>query len=777
MNTANQTGIPQYLKNLPIWCCWRYETVKGRQTKVPYDPVTWRKARTNDPTTFTAFDTAVSATGYDGIGIRVADGIVGIDLDHCMENGTLLPWAQEIVDKFYATYIEVSPSGTGIRIFCLMPEQFAYDTATYYTKNGNIEVYIPGHTNRFLTVTGDMLNANEVTETADALTWLLDTHMRRPTPSAPAVASPGKSYLSDDEVLAKALAARNGNKFRKLWHGELEELQYKTQSEADAALASILAFWCSGDTEQIDRLFRQSHLMRGKWDEYRGADTYGNTTIAKAVANMTIFYQPIIVPAAATEFGIGMERLKELDPMDTERYPWTDIGAGRIFADYYKDILRFVPERKSWFFYEGGIWQKDTGSLRAMKYCMELADLMYAFALEVRDEEKRKSYMKYVARWQSHTNRVNILKDAQVHHPIAQSSFDTDIYVFNCKNGTLHIDTGEFTEHRSTDLLTKMSPVYFDPTARSDRFDTYIDEIMSGDVDRAKFLQKIMGYGLTGDTRHECMTILYGASTRNGKGTLCESVLKVLGDYGCTSRIESIAVKSFVNSSQPSEDVARLAGIRFINISEPGKGIVLDAARLKTMTGNDTLNARYLHENSFDFQPQFKLYVNTNYLPVINDMTLFTSNRIIIVPFDRHFDEQSQDTTLKRKFAQPEVQSAILNWLLEGNRLLREEGLSLPESVKAATTAYQHDSDKMALFAEDNLIPDEHGEVLTSTLYARYKGWCQENGYYAEGMKNFKQGLQTFATVTRKRPKGGGEKTTVLLGYRLTSDFPEPLLA
>ena len=158
-------------------------------------------------------------------------------------------------------------------------------------------------------------------------------------------------------------------------------------------------------------------------------------------------------------------------------------------------------------------------------------------------------------------------------------------------------------------------------------------------------------------------------------------------------------------------------------------------------------------------------------------MTLFTSNRIIIVPFDRHFDEQSQDTTLKRKFAQPEVQSAILNWLLEGNRLLREEGLSLPESVKAATTAYQHDSDKMALFAEDNLIPDEHGEVLTSTLYARYKGWCQENGYCAEGMKNFKQGLQTFATVTRKRPKGGGEKTTVLLGYRLTSDFPEPLLA
>lgn len=244
---------------------------------------------------------------------------------------------------------------------------------------------------------------------------------------------------------------------------------------------------------------------------------------------------------------------------------------------------------------------------------------------------------------------------------------------------------------------------------------------MSGDTERAKFLQKILGYGLTGDTRHECMTILYGATTRNGKGTLCESVLKVLGEYGCTSRAETIAMKNYTNGSQPSEDVARLAGVRFVNISEPTKGMVLDAAKIKAMTGNDTLNARYLHENSFDFQPQFNIYVNTNYLPVINDMTLFTSDRIIIIPFDRHFDEQTRDTSLKQKFAEAEVQSAILNWLLEGYRLLRKEGLRLPKSVKAATERYQHDSDKMVLFFEDNLVADDTAEELTATVYARYK--------------------------------------------------------
>ena len=764
--------IPQFLKDTNQFCNWKYELRNGSQTKVPYTPGTTRKANVNSPATFTDFDAAASATGYDGIGIRVCGRIVGIDLDHCIENGKLLPWAQAIVDRFGATYIEVSPSGTGIRIFCLLPEGFTYDTKTYYIKNGDIEVYIPGHTNRFLTVTGNALADADVVETAEALVWLLDTYMRRPTPPTPAVAVPGESYLSDEEVIAKATAAHNGEKFSRLWNGDITG--YKSQSEADAAFLSILAFWCSGDKAQMDRLFRQSGLMREKWDSLRGADTYGNISIEKAVSRMTNYYKPIIPRSAVEDFGV--DRLKELDPTNQSKYPWNDIGAGHIFADFYQDRLRYVPERKMWFYYEAGIWNKDTGNLRAMKYCMELANLMYSFAIEIRDEDKRKSYMKYAAKWQNHSNRVNILKDAQVHHPIHYGDFDADIYAFNCKNGTLHIDTGKFTEHRSTDLLTKISHVMYDPTAHSERFCTYIDEIMSGDTERAKFLQKILGYGLTGDTRHECMTILYGATTRNGKGTLCESVLKVLGEYGCTSRAETIAMKSYTNGSQPSEDVARLAGVRFVNISEPTKGMVLDAAKIKAMTGNDTLNARYLHENSFDFQPQFKIYVNTNYLPVINDMTLFTSDRIIIIPFDRHFDEQTRDTSLKQKFAEAEVQSAILNWLLEGYRLLRKEGLRLPKSVKAATERYQHDSDKMVLFFEDNLVADDTAEELTATVYARYKSWCKDNGCYAEGMKNFKQGLEAFAPVVRKRPKRGGEKTTLLIGYRLVSEFDTPPL-
>ena len=187
------------------------------------------------------------------------------------------------------------------------------------------------------------------------------------------------------------------------------------------------------------------------------------------------------------------------------------------------------------------------------------------------------------------------------------------------------------------------------------------------------------------------------------------------------------------------------------------------------MTGNDTLNARFLHENSFDFQPQFKLYVNTNYLPVITDTTLFTSGRVLIIPFDKHFEEWEQDKGLKAEFGKPEVQSAILNWMLEGYRLLQAEGFTPPQSVIDATNAYYHDSDKIAQFAEDCLVADAGAETKTSELYDAYRTWCAGNGCYVENNKNFIAELRKFdaGKVIRKRPRSGGEKTTVLMGYAL----------
>ena len=233
------------------------------------------------------------------------------------------------------------------------------------------------------------------------------------------------------------------------------------------------------------------------------------------------------------------------------------------------------------------------------------------------------------------------------------------------------------------------------------------------------------------------MFFLYGETTRNGKGTLMESVLKVLGDYGKAVRPETIAQKHNVNSQAPSEDNARLAGIRFANIAKPSRGLVLNSAQVKNMTGNDTLNARFLNENSFYFEPQFKLYINTNYLPVISDMTMFSSNRVIIIPFDRHFEPWEQDRTLKEEFARPQTKSAILNWLIAGYRILQNEGFTKPTAVTSAINAYQYESDKLAQFAEERLEADATAEVKTAAVYEEYRRWCCDNGCYCENNRNF----------------------------------------
>jgi len=225
--------------------------------------------------------------------------------------------------------------------------------------------------------------------------------------------------------------------------------------------------------------------------------------------------------------------------------------------------------------------------------------------------------------------------------------------------------------------------------------------------------------------------------------------------------------KSNQNSHSPSEDIARLAGIRFANISEPDKGIRLSGGQLKNMTGNDTLNARFLNENSFDFKPTFKMYINTNYLPVITDMTLFGSGRIVIVPFNRHFSDTEQDKGLKEEFRRPVVQSAILNWLIEGYRLLDSEGFNMPSCVADAVASYYHDSNKSVQFMEDILIADAGSEVRTSAVYDAYRTWCYENGCYAESSRNFLAELRKYCDVRRKRPQAGGEKTTLLIGYKL----------
>ena len=493
------------------------------------------------------------------------------------------------------------------------------------------------------------------------------------------------------------------------------------------SLASILAFWCGGDTGQMDRLFRKSGLMRSKWDRVQSGSTYGALTMEKAVAQALDFYRPYARTSVESDFDDMLQKLIELNVSDNSRYPWNDNGSGRLFADVYKDIARYVPERKKWYVYDGTRWIPDIGGLKTMELAKSLADSLVRYALTITDERIRKDYLEYSAKWQSRNYRNTYISDAQSVYPIAMSEFDRNVYYLNCQNGTLDLQTGEFHPHTSQDKLTKIAGAAYDPNAKNPRFTRFVSEVMSGDTEKARFMQKSLGYGLTGDTRYECMFFYYGATTRNGKGTLMESTLHVMGDYGLTVRPETIAAKPSANSQNPTEDIARLSGVRFANISEPRRGLVLNEAQIKSMTGNDTLNARFLHENSFDFKIQ---------------KTTSTNEEEINIQYNTV--EEGKEITI-----------------------LKEEGFAQPKAVKDATMSYQHDSDKMELFVEEFLEQEKDAECRTSAVYQAYRNWCNDNGYFAENSRNFNQALRTIGTIVRRRPRDGGEKTTLLTGYRL----------
>lgn len=468
-----------------------------------------------------------------------------------------------------------------------------------------------------------------------------------------------------------------------------------------------------------------------------------------------------------------VERLKALHP--ETQYNMSDIGNGRLFADISHDTCCFVNDRGKWYYFDGTRWKLDSNTSETMEFCKDVAAalMVYATRQEFSDEKRKMEYIKYAAKWQQRHYRETILKDAASVHPLSPSTFDSKDYLLNCINGTLDMKTGQFREHRSEDYITQLAGVSYDPTARSPRWEQFIQEITCGDEQLARFIQKALGYALTGDTRYECFFLLYGATTRNGKGTLCETFMRLMGDYGCSANPESLATRKFNDSRAPSEDIARLAGKRFVNFSEPSKKMVLSVDMVKKLTGSssETITARFLGENSFSFKPRFKMFMDTNHLPTVTDSTLFSSDRVNVIPFNRHFAEYERDASLKAKLTTPESLSGILNWCLEGLRMLKTEKLQPPPAVKTATRGYEEDADRIGQFISEKMKLDSAGEADVQEVHSEYQIWCSNAGCCAEGLPEFKKTLETAGIRTkRKRPKGGkvnDNKRLFIIGYTL----------
>ena len=793
-------NLPEELKKDASFCLWNLVERNGKKSKLPYTPHCnhgqRELAKSNDISTFAEYElNASNVCDYDGIGLGIFNGFSAIDIDKCIdEEGNLSPMAQDVMN-IMDSYTEKSPLGKGLRIVFRTTDQLCqlYDKDKYYInkQNNGLEVYISGVTSKFVTLTGNILKPGKLEIRDSQVLEVLNKYMLKEDSQKVSdinkkgvnhhnqhtINSNGSSLhiisLTDEEILENINQNQLDHKLTALFNGD--NYGFKSNSEADMSFFSCLAQICS-DKEQILRIGMKSKRVREKWTN---RDDY----LAKIIEKVTKpFHED-------SYYNIQLIQHK-LVSLNLKKYQVTDLGSSKLLSDVFSEAIVYVPEKSCWYIFNGKVWEKDQENLFISKLCKQLAKAIWnSYQLLEEQGFGKRALDKLCTTWQDKHKRDTFILDAKSNSYKSIQEFDNHPLLFNCNNGTFNLETMEFQPFNRKDYLTFIAPTDYVPEAKSEKFDQFLNEILSTrendtdpwvpDTEKIRYLQKALGYAISGDTSVEKLFLLYGPGTRNGKSTLVDSIQSTIGsNYFKSIAAESLAQKKRTGNG-PSEDIARLDKARLASVPEPGKDLELNSAFIKALTGNDAITVRNLYEKPFELHPQFKIFIQTNHRPKITDSTVFSSGRMSVIFFERSFMGKDQKHDLKQVFAKPEHRIAILNWLIEGFRLFKEEGFVEPESVVKATLAYQAESDIFAGFIEDALIRDPNCEEKTETLYNSYILWCKRtnNTNYQFLQKRFKDELQKHGVMIkekqrpRDKDKNGVTPTNLAYGYSINPDF------
>jgi putative DNA primase/helicase len=719
--------IPQELKARRQWVVYRPD-------KTPVNPRTGGNAKAGDPGTWADFQTANQYfqthknNGAAGVGYEFADScpFAGIDLDKCRDpqTGVIEPWARTIIDRL-ASYTEISPSGRGVHIL------IRGKVPSGGNKKGKLEVYDRG---RYFTMTGQHLEGTP-TSIEDRQAELRALHKEifgRERPAPPPKTLGPTPELTDSEIITRARAAQNGDKFDRLLKGDWAG--YPTQSEADLALCSMLAFWTQ-DPAQIDRIFQQSGLMRDKWERRQSGSTYGLKTIGRAISTTTETYQGGGSAGVRTQGGsrTGKPSLKVVGPPGAptqapapkpHHFNLTDIGNGQRLVARHGGDLRYCYPWGKWLVWDSQRWGKDlTGEVD--RRAKETVRSIYAEASTIQDKSLRGATVEHARRSESDSKRQAMINSAKSEPdiPIMPDDLDRDSWLLNLLNGTLDLKAGELKPHRRRDLISKLAPVKYDHEAECPEWWKFLERIFNQDFDLIHFLQKAVGYALTGSTREQCLFFLYGLGA-NGKSTFLDVIQTMLGDYATQTTSETFMLKR--QGGQITNDVADLRGARFVSAVEIESGRRMAEVLIKQMTGGDRLKARFLYSEYFEFKPEFKIFLAANHKPVIRGTDNAIWRRIHLIPFTVQIPREEQDRELPEKL-KGEL-PGILNWAIEGCIEWQDHDLAPPQVVHNATQEYRTEMDVLADFLAEYCIVAPGASASAKDLYESYHQWAEDNG-------------------------------------------------
>jgi len=421
---------------------------------------------------------------------------------------------------------------------------------------------------------------------------------------------------------------------------------------------------------------------------------------------------------------------------DPHYYSLTDTGNAERFITDHGEIIRYCSARNRWLIWSGKHWDWDDNT-----HILALSKLsarnIYKEVADETDDGRRKQLLDHARRSEAKDRRTAMVMLAQSEPGIPKRlhGLDRDIYLLNVHNGTIDLRTGDLKPHDKDDYITKILPWVYDPMAECPTWDSFIRTATSDDEDLQNYLQRSIGYTLTGDTRHQCLFFLYGLGS-NGKSTFLNIIRDLLGDYATKASIDLFMSKD--RRGGPNEGLANLAGKRMVIGSEIEDGRRMAVSLVKDITGGEPIRADRKHEHEFEYQPEFKLWLFGNHKPIITDTTYSIWRRVKLIHFHVTISEPDPDLPLKLK----NEMSGILAWAVRGCTKWYQNGhLPEPNSVISATDQYRSESDILVEFIEDRCILQPTAQAKKKLLWGEYESWCDDTGIKPISQRAFRSRL------------------------------------
>ncbi len=442
----------------------------------------------------------------------------------------------------------------------------------------------------------------------------------------------------------------------------------------------------------------------------------------------------------------------------------------------YGDRLLHCTASDRWLKWDGTRWKfvesKDATELynmvsSVMRLTAEQYDFIYGVPTNKEEEQNKRAYKAFFKRSENQYSIINIIKRARAFFPVEIDKLDANSWLLNCQNGTIDLTTGEIKEHDKKDLITKICTAKYTKGAKSELWEKTIRQILP-DEEVRHYIQKFIGYSITGLTREEKFLFLYGEGG-GGKGTFIETIGKVLGDYADSIPIDILltARNDAGTGNEPTPQIAKMAGKRLILTSESGRGRKFNDAKIKLLTGGDRITARFLRCEPFTFTPTCKFIMSSNFMPSVTDTTdKGIKRRLIIILFDANL-ESVRDLKLKDELLSPQHKAGILSWCIEGCLMWQEEGLTdTPQAIKKMLIDYYAENDIIGEFIDSCCIVDKTERVKVKELLSAFNQWADDGSRW-HGMR-----LGTFKDDLKRRGFQTHKFTTGLhfLGISLISD-------